>query len=301
MKHSSIKKVLITGANGFIGKNLAINLKEDNIDILTFLRGDSDDLLMKKLKEADIVVHLAGENRPNSSDMFERVNVGLTAKIAEHLININSDIPIIFASSTQAQLNNLYGRSKLNAENLLEDLSMKNGNPVSIYRLPGVFGKWCRPNYNSVVATFSYNVANGLPIKVNDPKKILQLVYIDDVIKFFKQTLHYRSNGVERKCILPEYKITLEELANQIQVFDNCRSSLKSEKVGSGITRALYSTYVSYLPVERFSYEIPYYSDERGVFAEMIKTLDSGQFSFFTAFFNSVTLVALDAILIGTA
>jgi UDP-2-acetamido-2,6-beta-L-arabino-hexul-4-ose reductase len=162
-------------------------------------------------------------------------------------------------------------------------LSQKNKNPVAIYRLPGIFGKWARPYYNSVVATFCYNIAHGLPIEISDPKRRLRLAYIDDVVKSFINFIRNPSLGVNKATITPEYQITLGELADQITVFKNSRTTLVTERVGEGVSRALYATYVSYLPLDEFSYHLPMYSDERGIFVEMLKTHDSGQFSFFTA------------------
>lgn len=277
-------KVLITGSDGFIGKNLVLRLHEQpNTEIFTFVRGDSFDTLLKAVQSADAIVHLAGENRPPSVEAFEEVNVGLTFKLCEILRSIGSRVPLIFASSVQAELDNPYGQSKLLAERIVEELSNTNGNPVAIYRLPGVFGKWCRPNYNSVVATFCHSIANDLPIHIQDPVKLVPLVYIDDVIASFLKTLQHMNAGVNHKIVEPEYSITLGDLAQQIQAFSHSRSSLISERVGANLTRALYATYISYLPKDKFAYDLPAYRDVRGVFVEMLKTPDSGQFSFFTA------------------
>jgi UDP-2-acetamido-2,6-beta-L-arabino-hexul-4-ose reductase len=158
------------------------------------------------------------------------------------------------------------------------------GNSLSIYRLPGVFGKWCRPNYNSVVATFCHNIANGLPVNVRDSAIQLELVYIDDVVSAMIDCIfHEHETGVNFKAVAQQYQISLGDLKSKIEAFRNSRTSLVTENVGTGFTRALYSTYVSYLSKEQFSYSIPSHGDERGVFVEMLKTLDSGQFSFFTA------------------
>jgi UDP-2-acetamido-2,6-beta-L-arabino-hexul-4-ose reductase len=155
---------------------------------------------------------------------------------------------------------------------------------VAIYRLPGVFGKWCKPNYNSVVATFCHNKARDLPVQINDASARLRLVYVDDVVNAFLHELQIPTPGLSRPMVSPEYSITLAELSDQIDAFKNCRSTLVSERVGTGLTRALYATYVSYLPVEKFAYSVPAYCDARGVFVEMLKTPDAGQFSFFTAY-----------------
>lgn len=277
-------KVLVTGANGFIGKNLVLRLREQaDTEVLTFARGDSDAALHAALTLADAVIHLAGENRPASPDAFEQVNAGLSRQICDGLRALSKPVPLLLASSAQAELDNPYGRSKLAAEQAVQQLANDNGNPVAIYRLPGVFGKWCRPNYNSVVATFCHNKAHDLPLQINDANTRIRLVYVDDVISAFLYLLVTPWSGLMRPLVTPEYSITLGELSAQIDAFKNCRSTLVSERVGTGLTRALYATYVSYLSKEKFAYEVPAYGDSRGVFVEMLKTPDAGQFSFFTA------------------
>jgi UDP-2-acetamido-2,6-beta-L-arabino-hexul-4-ose reductase len=278
-------KVLVTGANGFIGKNLVLRLREQlDTEVLTFSRGDTIVDLQSALVQADAIVHLAGENRPASSDAFELVNAGLTKQICESLRDLGKSIPLLFASSAQAQMDTLYGRSKFVAEQAVKQLVQENGNPVAIYRLPGVFGKWCRPNYNSVVATFCHNKAHDLPVQINDAHALIRLVYVDDVISDFLSMLAASWSGSVMPVITPEYSITLGELSEQIDSFKNCRTSLVSERVGTGLIRALYATYVSYLPKDKFAYELPVYGDARGVFVEMLKTPDAGQFSFFTVY-----------------
>lgn len=276
-------KVLVTGAGGFIGRNLSVRLGEEGIEVLGFTRGQSEDRLRELVQDADAVAHLAGENRPPSPEAFEQVNVGLTRSLCEAVRASRKPIPLLFASSIQALLANPYGESKLRAEGEVQNLSEDNGNPVAIYRLPGVFGKWCRPNYNSVVATFCYNIARDLPIVVNDPEKVLRLVYIDDVVTEFVGWLKSPGTGVALRGVSPEYSISLGDLASRIRGFSEEREALRVGDVGVGLTRALYATFVSYLPTEKFSYPVPAYRDPRGVFVEMLKTRDSGQFSFFTA------------------
>ena len=284
MRSLGLTKVLITGSNGFIGKNLALRMKEeDKYEILTFARGDSDQHLSNMLLNADLVVHLAGENRPESPDLFALINTGLTLKISKILTSNGIRVPIIFASSAQATKSNAYGQSKLEAENVLKKLSENNGNPVSTFRLPGVFGKWCRPEYNSVVATFCHNIANDLPIYVSNKNASLSLLHIDNVVEAMLGAINERRAGFNYISVDNEFQITLGDLANQIRSFKECRSSLVIGKVGVGLIRALYSTYVSYLPPVDFSYSIPSHHDKRGVFVEMLKTQNSGQFSFFTA------------------
>lgn len=277
-------RVLVTGAHGFIGKNLVVRFGEQaGTEVLQFLRGDTLDSLSALVAQADAVVHLAGENRPKDVADFTLVNTDLTKALCDVIRRTGRTIPLILASSTQAEADNPYGQSKRAAEHLVEQFADETGNPVVIYRLPGVFGKWCKPNYNSVVATFCHNIAHDLPIQINDPAAQVRLVYVDDVVNEFLHTLANISEGVKRGMVEPEYTITLGDLAAQIQAFKNCRTSLVSERVGTGLTRALYATYVSYLPTSKFAYDLPRYGDERGVFVEMLKTPDCGQFSFFTA------------------
>jgi UDP-2-acetamido-2,6-beta-L-arabino-hexul-4-ose reductase len=275
--------VLVTGSNGFIGKNLIIHLNELNINVLTYTRENSIQDLPDLIKKTNFIIHLAGENRPKDEKDFNTVNVQLTKSICESIRFTGKHIPIILASSTQAAFDSAYGKSKLDAELILKKLESDTGNPIHIYRLPGVFGKWCKPDYNSVVATFCYNVSNNLSIKVNDSSLELNLVYIDDVVGEFINIIQKKQVSKKERSIQPEYKIKLGDLATQIELFKETRKSLISERVGVGFVRKLYSTYVSYLPPEQFSYSIPSYGDDRGMFAEMLKTKDSGQFSFFIA------------------
>jgi len=275
--------VLVTGASGFIGKNLVIRLNELGIKTESYNRENSIQDLPALFKKTDFIVHLAGENRPVDDKDFDVVNTGLTMSICDALRSSGESTPIILASSTQAEIENAYGKSKLNAEAAVKTLEIDTGCPVHVYRLPGVFGKWCKPHYNSVVATFCHNISHNLPIQVNNPDFELSLVYIDDVVEEFVKIIQGARDNKKELSIQPEYKIKLGDLATQIERFRESRDSLVSERVGDGLIRKLYSTYVSYLSPEKFSYSIPSYNDERGMFAEMLKTKDSGQFSFFTA------------------
>jgi len=277
-------KVLVTGANGFIGKNLVLRLREQaGTKVLTYVRGQDDAALREALAQADAVVHLAGENRPADVQAFAEVNTGLTERMCQGLKALGKTIPLLLASSVQAELDNPYGRSKLAAEKAVQALASEHGNPVAIYRLPGVFGKWCKPNYNSVVATFCHNKAHDLPVQINDASARVRLVYVDDVVNALLGQLASGWAGLVYPTIEAGYSITLGELSDQIDAFKNCRSTLVSERVGTGLTRALYATYVSYMPVDKFAYSVPAHGDARGVFVEMLKTPDAGQFSFFTA------------------
>lgn len=284
----SNSRILVTGANGFIGKNLVVRLKElAKITVSTFVRGDDAALLPQLVSQVDAVVHLAGENRPVDEAAFAQVNAGLTSALCDAIRQAfqssGRHIPLVLASSSQAERDNSYGRSKLAAEEAVHALAHETGNPCTIFRLPGVFGKWCKPNYNSVVATFCHNIARDIPIQINDPMASLRLVYVDDVVTALLAVLESPASGCVPAKVEPEYTTTLGELANQIRAFGDCRSTLMTERVGTGFVRALYATYVSYLPNEKFSYQVTQHADPRGVFVEMLKTPDSGQFSYFTA------------------
>ena len=280
--------VLVTGANGFIGKNLVVRLRElTNVTVSTFVRGDDTALLQQLVSQVDSIVHLAGENRPADEAAFAQVNAGLTSALCDAIRQTfqssGRHIPLVLASSSQAERDNPYGRSKLAAEEAVHALAHETANPCTIFRLPGVFGKWCKPNYNSVVATFCHNIARDLPIQINDATASLRLVYVDDVVTALLAALEAPTSGCVQAQVEPEFTVTLGELSNQIRAFDDCRSTLMTERVGTGFVRALYATYVSYLPNDKFSYQLTQHADPRGVFVEMLKTPDSGQFSFFTA------------------
>jgi len=276
--------VLVTGADGFVGSNLSVALREaPDREVLAVTRSTSESELRSAAASADAVIHLAGVNRPRDPAEFAQVNAGFTSRLCDLLRGAGRPVPIAFASSIQAGRDNAYGRSKLAAEETLQRHAGETGAPVAIYRLPNVFGKWCRPNYNSAVATFCHNLARGLPIRIDDPAAVLRLVHVDDVVAELKRFL---SDPASRRGIVgvtPEYTTTVGELARQVAAFADVRQSLVTERVGEGLLRALYATYVSYLPAEAFSYPVPGHSDARGTFVEMLKTKDSGQFSFFTA------------------
>jgi len=278
-------KVLITGADGFIGKNLAVYLSEQQgMEVSKFTHKTELRLLKELISASDIIFHLAGVNRiKNSSEEFISGNIELTHHICETVSSLNRAIPVVYASSTQALLNNPYGTSKRAAENLLIKLSETTNSPVYILRLPNVFGKWARPNYNSVVATFCYNIANDFPIQVNDKNSIITLLYIDDLMEIFSDILHGKILKQPFIEISKQYKISVGALADEIYSFKKSRTSLVTEPVGTGLIRALYSTYLSYISPKGFSYPVPNHKDSRGSFVEMLKTKDSGQFSFFTA------------------
>jgi UDP-2-acetamido-2,6-beta-L-arabino-hexul-4-ose reductase len=277
-------RIVVTGADGFIGANLRIRLRELGHDeIARITRASSREDLIAALAGADFVFHLAGENRPKVEDEFVRGNQGFTEDLCSAIERLAHRIPVAFASSTQATLDNAYGRSKLAAENALSRYGQQTGAPVYLFRLTNVFGKWARPNYNSAVATFCYNVARGLPITVNDPATQVRLIYIDDVVDAFLRCLTSSAPGTGYVEAGPVYDTKVGEVADTVRSFAESRLSLRIPPVGAGLTRALYSTYVSYLPTASFAYQIPQYNDARGTFAEVLKTPDCGQFSFFTA------------------
>jgi len=283
-------KVLITGANGFVGKNLQLHLAvRRDVQVVCFTRGNDVAELANMLHGVDFVFHLAGVNRPQDPAEFVAGNVDLTGVLCQAVGAVaeatGKKIPIVYTSSTQADRDNAYGVSKLGAETALFALQTQHAVPVHVFRLPNVFGKWCKPNYNSAVATFCHNIARGLLIQVNDPNAPVTLVYVDDVIERFVQLMDGADAAVDSggfATVAPQYTTTVGELARQIQAFNHSRDTLMTERVGTGLVRALYATYVSYLPPELFAYTVPQFGDPRGVFAEMLKTPDCGQFSYFT-------------------
>ncbi|AZG13624.1 UDP-2-acetamido-2,6-beta-L-arabino-hexul-4-ose reductase [Cupriavidus pauculus] len=284
-------RVLITGADGFVGKNLRLVLAErKDVEVSVFTRADDPATLPARVGAVDFVFHLAGVNRPKDPAEFVSGNAGLTQALADALrqeaVANQRRVPVIYTSSTQAELGNAYGASKRDAEQVLFDLKESHQVPVHVFRLPNVFGKWCKPNYNSAVATFCHNIARDLPIQVNDPAAPVTLVYVDDVVQRFVQLMDGADAQVDARgfaTVTPQYSTTVGELADSIRAFRESRNTLMTDRVGTGLMRALYATYVSYLPVESFAYPVPQYGDARGVFVEMLKTPDCGQFSYFTA------------------
>ena len=276
-------KILVTGSNGFIGKNLCFQLQEQGFtDIVKISRHDSVEDLNRALDQADFIYHLAGVNRPKTENEFTQGNADLTSHIVATLKKLKRSTPVLLTSSTQAEFANPYGESKALAENIVREYAEQTQAKVYIYRLPNVFGKWCRPNYNSVVATFCHNIANDLPITINDPDAKLNLVYIDTVCEHF---IHHLTNDElsGEQSIKPIYPTTVGDIANMLQAFKDSKESLITENVGSGFLRALYSTYISCYSPEQFSYTVPAYTDPRGAICELLKTKEAGQFSFFTA------------------
>lgn len=286
--------ILVTGAKGFIGKNLIATLMNIKVGYdnsygldndLTIYEYDVDtdiDLLDVYCKNADFVFNFAGVNRPQNSKEFMKANSNFLSQMLELLKKNNNTCPVMLASSIQAELDNPYGESKRSGEDLLVQYGKETGAKILIYRFPNVFGKWCRPNYNSVIATFCYNISRGLPIQVNDPNVTLTLVYIDDLInEMIKALKGVPTIGLERYCIVPTfYTIKLGDIVDMLYYFMNCRESKEIPDMTKGsFSKKLYATYLSYLPRNQFSYPLKTNIDERGSFTEIWRTLDKGQIS----------------------
>jgi UDP-2-acetamido-2,6-beta-L-arabino-hexul-4-ose reductase len=278
-------RIAITGGRGFIGRNLEVRLQELGHRDLALIPHDADVPAMSAaLAGVDVVFHLAGVNRPQDPAEFAAGNHDFTRGLCEAMVAQPKPPRVVFASSTQALLDNPYGRSKRDAEDTLLSYGQRTGAGVHVYRLTNVFGKWSRPNYNSAVATFCHNISRGEPVTVNKADAPLRLVYVDDVVRHFCACVEDASTPPGLLSAGPEYDTTVGALAEQIRAFAASRDSLVSERVGTGLTRALYATYVSFLPLAAFEYQVPRHADPRGVFVEMLKTPDCGQFGYFTAF-----------------
>lgn len=274
-----MRKIVVTGSEGFIGRNLMARLdRVEDLTIETITLDDTPESYPSKLKNADVVVHLAGVNRPRDVEEFIEGNSNLTKQLLESVDN-NKTPKFIITSSVQAVLDNPYGYSKLEAEGAIEEATKKGAVEGIIYRLPGVFGKWCRPNYNSVVATFCHNIANNLPIEVRDPNFGVTLVYVDDVVTALLNHLERpaEKGKLSRPEISTTFSISLGKLADTLRGFRESRKSLQAPKVGDTLEKCLYSTYLSYLPKTAFSYSMELRSDNRGDLFEWIKSPRFGQ------------------------
>lgn len=276
-------RIVVTGADGFIGRNLRLRLQEaGHTDIVAITRRSSEGEVLAALAGADFVFHLAGVNRPQDPAEFAVGNADTTGRLCDALKASGRGAVVVLASSTQAAQDNPYGRSKRGAENHVLAYSAATGAPVHVFRLTNVFGKWARPNYNSAVATFCHNRAHDLPIQVNDPSAVLRLVYVDDVVDAFLRVLSAPAATAAFAEAGPVYETTVGEVAGIIESFRESRQNLTTPRVGTGLVRALYSTYLSYLEPDAFEYRVPVHADPRGGFVEMLKTPDCGQFSYFT-------------------
>lgn len=277
-----MKTVLVTGGEGFIGKNLVVRLQElDNVVIKSFDKEDNIETLKKFLRESDFIFHLAGVNRPENVEEFKKVNVGLTKYIINLLEEMDKKIPIVITSSIQAESDNPYGKSKKRAEDELIKYSKKNSVPVYIYRLPNVFGKWSRPNYNSVVSTFCYNISHDLEINISNPTKELELVYIDDVIDEFVSLLDREKKDTKKHFyhIKRTSRVTLGELADKLYKIKEIRKTLIVPDLSDIFMKFLHATYLSYLDKDDLSYKMDSKEDSRGNFTELIKSESFGQVS----------------------
>ncbi|AZU64487.1 capsular polysaccharide biosynthesis protein CapF [Neobacillus mesonae] len=274
-------KILVTGAKGFVGKNLVAELKNRGYnDILEINRESDFSLLEKFTKECDFVFHLAGVNRPKDENEFMEGNFGFTSHLLELLKKHDNKAPVLITSSIQAEKDNPYGNSKKAGEDLLFSYSKDNNVKVYVYRLLNLFGKWSKPNYNTVVATYCHNIARGFDIKINNPNADLNLCYIDDVLEEFLRALEGKPTVQDNYCIVPvTYQIKLGELANVIASFKESRSNLSIPHMEDALIKKLYSTYLSFLPEDQFSYELKMNCDQRGSFTEFIRTPERGQVS----------------------
>jgi len=274
-------KILVTGAKGFIGKNLVAELKNQKYQDIFEYDIDMDVCLLDDYcKEAEFVFHLAGVNRPKEETEFMEGNFGFTSTLLESLKRHKNTCPVMLASSTQAEMNNPYGKSKKAGEDLLFEYGRQVGAKALVYRFPNVFGKWCRPSYNSAVATFCHNIAHNLPIVVNDRDVVMSLVYIDDVVTELINALEGKENAAGGFCeVGVVHAVKLGEIVNLIYSFKKSREERSVPDVSDGFRGKLYSTYLSYLPKEGFSYPLKMNIDDRGSFTEFLKTPDRGQVS----------------------
>lgn len=286
-------RILVTGAKGFVGKNLCSQLYNildqkarwyklrESIEAIYEYDIDSTlEQLDQWCQDCDFVFNLAGVNRSKDSKEFMEGNFGFASTLLDTLKKYHNTCPVMISSSSQAALDNPYGQSKKAGEELMFQYSQETGAKVFVFRFPNLFGKWCRPNYNSVVATFCHNVANGLPIQVNDPSVMLNFVYIDDVVDQLIACLSGHEYKEGKYCYVPNvYKVRLGDIADLLYSFDKGRYDLQIPCISDGFRKALYSTFVSYLPERKISYLLKMKTDDRGSFSEFIRTENHGQVS----------------------
>lgn len=274
-------KILVTGAKGFIGKNLIYELKNQKyIEIHEYDIDSTLDDLEEYTRDCEFVFHLAGINRPKDQKEFLEGNFGFTSILLDNLKKNNNKSPIMLASSIQATQDNPYGISKKAGEDLLFNYGKDIGLSVLIYRFPNVFGKWCKPNYNSAIATFSYNIANDLPITINDRNVVMNLIYIDDLVKELINALKGRENRKDEFCYVePVHIIKLGEIVDLLYSFKESRNNRFIPSTIDPFTKKLYANYLSYLPINQFCYDLKMNVDHRGSFTEFLKTPDRGQVS----------------------
>ncbi len=278
-----MKKVLITGAKGFVGRNLTAELAKcpEEYELLLADIDTPQSELFEGLKNCDFVVHLAGVNRPKDDSEFTTGNANFTVFVLEKLEEFGNLVPVAITSSIQSDLDNAYGRSKAAAEAAVLEYGKKNNTPVYVWKLPNVFGKWCRPNYNSAVATFCYNIAHDLPIQVNAPDRVMTLIYIDDLLALLRGAIDGKITPEENGyCSCPvTYSCTLQYIPDKLYEFRESRRNLVMPPLKYGLDKALYSTFLSYYDEDAFAYELKANSDPRGIFAEIFKTESGGQWS----------------------
>ena len=286
-------KILVTGSNGFVGKNLVESLKNirDNKDrtrpnlniekIYEYDRDTDIKLLDEYCKTCDFVFNLAGVNRPKETSEFMEGNYGFASTLLDTLKKNNNTCPVMLSSSIQAVLDNDYGKSKLEGERLFFKYSKETNSKVLVYRFVNLFGKWCKPNYNSVIATWCYNMANDLEIQVNNPNTELELCYIDDVVNEMLDAIEGKEHIEKEYCYVPTtYKVTLGEIVNLLTLFKEQPNTLIMPDIpNNSFAKKLYSTYLSYLPKEKVKFELHSNVDDRGSFTELLKTNNNGQFS----------------------
>ena len=277
-------KILVTGAKGFIGRNLIEELKRQGHEILAYDIGNTEQQLDEYTSSCEFVYHLAGVNRPENPEDFMSGNFGFTSILLDSLKKHGNKAPIMLSSSIQAELDNPYGKSKKAGEELIFQYGRDNGVKVYVYRFHNVFGKWCRPNYNSAVATFCHNIARSLPIQVNETNPTLTLVYIDDLVKELINALNGEANinakdGYAYYCVPEQYKVKLLDIVNMLYTFKESRKDLYIPDMRDPFTKKLYATYLSYLPEDKFNYELTMHCDARGSFTEMLKSQERGQVS----------------------
>ena len=277
-------RVLVTGANGFVGKNLISHLSlNKDIEVFKYDIDSSLDNLDKYTKECDFVYHLAGINRPQNTSEYMEGNFGFTNVLLNKLIENNNKCPIMISSSIQAELENDYGKSKKAGEDLIFKYGKDNNVKVYVYRFPNLFGKWCRPNYNSVIATFCNNIANNLEIVVNDENKELNLAYIDDVCEELVSCLNDNPHREENFCYVPTtYTKSLGYIANLIKSFKKNDHGIMVPSTGDEFTKKLYATYISYVPLKNMVVDLEEHRDNRGIFCELVRTKEAGQVSIST-------------------
>lgn len=275
-------KILVTGANGFVGKNLIATLKHaiKEVEVYAYDIDNTIDDLKAYTKDCDVVVHLAGVNRPQNPEEFFEGNKGFSETLCCLLREHNNKASIIVSSSIQALRDNDYGKSKKEGEDILFEHAKINDSKVYIYRLVNLFGKWCKPNYNSVIATWCYNINNDIPVQVNDPNVELELNYIDDVVVEFINAINGKANQVDEFCVVePIHKATLKQIKDLLESFKESRNNLYIPDMSNPLVSKLYSTYLNYIPSDEFSYSLKMNVDNRGSFTEILKTVANGQVS----------------------